>query len=89
MYDCFARGLSRVRASCTVPRLQVRPLVSNNEDLNSPKQSLQGLGSHVSGVSLGVFLYYILFGGKQATLTLCHLAGLHWGLFSRELCDPV
>ena len=26
------------RASCTVPRLQVRPLVSNNEDLNSPKQ---------------------------------------------------
>ena len=24
---------SRVRASCTVPRLQVRALVSNNEDL--------------------------------------------------------
>eukprot|EP00964_Phaeocystis_antarctica_P124108 scaffold87801_cov42-Phaeocystis_antarctica.AAC.1 len=35
VYDCFARGVSRVRASCTVPRLQVRPLVSNNEDLNS------------------------------------------------------
>ena len=35
MYDCFAGGVSRVRASCTVPRLQVRPLVSHNEDLNS------------------------------------------------------
>ena len=35
MYDCFAREVSRVRASCTVPRLQVRPLVSHNEDLNS------------------------------------------------------
>ena len=29
---CFPRGVSRVRASCTVPRLQVRALVSNNED---------------------------------------------------------
>ena len=35
VYDCFARGVSRVRASCTVPRLQVRLLASNNEDLNS------------------------------------------------------
>ena len=35
VYDCFARGVSRVRASCTVPRLQVRPLASHNEDLNS------------------------------------------------------
>eukprot|EP00964_Phaeocystis_antarctica_P118588 scaffold82375_cov67-Phaeocystis_antarctica.AAC.1 len=35
VYDCFAREVSRVRASCTVPRLQVRPLVSHNEDLNS------------------------------------------------------
>ena len=34
----FARGVSRVRASCTVPRLRVRPLVSHNENLNSPKQ---------------------------------------------------
>ena len=29
-----------VRASCSVPRLQVRPLVSHNEDLNSPKQGV-------------------------------------------------
>eukprot|EP00964_Phaeocystis_antarctica_P148581 scaffold115482_cov18-Phaeocystis_antarctica.AAC.1 len=35
VHDCFARGVSRVRASCTVPRLRVRPLASNNEDLNS------------------------------------------------------
>ena len=37
--DTLARGGSRARASCTVPRLRVRPLVSHNEDLNSPKQS--------------------------------------------------
>ena len=38
--DTLARGGSRARASCTVPRLRVRPLVSHNEDLNSPKQVL-------------------------------------------------
>ena len=37
------------RASCTVPRLQVRPLVSNNEDLNSPKQSAILVGADVKG----------------------------------------
>ena len=41
VYDCFARGVSRVRASCTVPRLQVRLLASNNEDLNSQNTSKQ------------------------------------------------
>ena len=40
VHDCFfARGVSRVRASCSVPRLRVRALVSHNENLNSPKQS--------------------------------------------------
>eukprot|EP00964_Phaeocystis_antarctica_P002976 scaffold1580_cov58-Phaeocystis_antarctica.AAC.2 len=38
--DTLARGGSRARASCTVPRLRVRPLVSNNEDLNSLKQPM-------------------------------------------------
>ena len=38
VHDCLARGVSRVRASCSVPRLRVRALVSNNENLNSPKQ---------------------------------------------------
>ena len=45
--DTLARGGSRARASCTVPRLRVRPLVSNNEQLSfhhtcepgSPKRS--------------------------------------------------
>ena len=50
VYDCFARGVSRVRASCTVPRLQVRPLVSNNEDLNS-QNSLETVGLKRRGVS--------------------------------------
>ena len=40
VYDCFARGVSRVRTSCTAPRLQVRPLASLNEDLNSLNSSL-------------------------------------------------
>ena len=32
VHDCFfARGVSRVRAICTVPRLEVRALVSNND----------------------------------------------------------
>ena len=44
MHDCFARGVSRVRASCTVPRLRVRPLASHNEDLNS-LNSLNSRGS--------------------------------------------
>ena len=33
--NTLARGGSRVRATRTVPRLQVRPVVSHNEDLNS------------------------------------------------------
>ena len=35
MHGFYARGGSRVRASCTVPRLLVRPLVPHNENLNS------------------------------------------------------
>ena len=40
-----ARGGSRVRASCTVPRLLVRPLVPHNENLNSPKQTAYKKGT--------------------------------------------
>eukprot|EP00964_Phaeocystis_antarctica_P009053 scaffold4897_cov58-Phaeocystis_antarctica.AAC.1 len=47
VYRRFARGVSRVRARCTVPRVQVRPLASNNEDL---KQSKQFMGLEQRGL---------------------------------------
>ena len=37
--DCFARGVSRVRASCTVPRFGFTSLVSHNESLNDSLNS--------------------------------------------------
>ena len=43
--NTLARGGSRVRATRTVPRLQDRPVVSHNEDLNS----LNSLRDHASG----------------------------------------
>ena len=44
VYDCFARGVSRVRASCTVPRLQVRPLwLRIMRRSKQSKQSKQGI----------------------------------------------
>ena len=33
------KELEKLQKAVTVPRLQVRPLVSHNEDLNSPKQA--------------------------------------------------
>ena len=61
----LARGVSRVRASCSVPRLQVRPLVSNNESLNS-LNSLNGIR-----IKYSIHTRYVLRSGNITGIDHC------------------
>ena len=53
MYDCFARGGSRVRASCTVPRLQVCALALHIiTQLRHHRIIMEHVGSGIRGSHL-------------------------------------